>query len=199
MGVCVPPTIWLCTLSMGVCLLPPSYVHKLTYTHDGGLAVYLLPSTSYVSTFSMKVCLPPTIQLCTLSMGYVYLPPSMYTQYGVCLPPTIHVYSVRGMSTSHHPCILSMGYVYLPPPNYVHSVLGMSTSHHPTMCTSPNFWWGGSKKWTQRDVRFCKNEASKRSKNCKKRGSIRSKIKVKIGTNAQNGQMTYFCENLDQL
>ncbi len=45
---------------------------------------------------------------------------------------------------------------------------------------------GGSacdKKWTQRDLRFCKkNEGSKRSKNGKKGWSTRSKIKEKIGT-----------------
>ncbi len=40
--------------------------------------------------------------------------------------------------------------------------------------TSPNFWWrevggpAGDEKWTQGDLRFCKNEGSKRSKNCKK-------------------------------
>ncbi len=33
--------------------------------------------------------------------------------------------------------------------------------------TSPNFRWGGSardKKWTQSDLKFCKNEGSIRSK-----------------------------------
>ncbi len=58
--------------------------------------------------------------------------------------------------------------------------------------TLPNFWVGGvgvqqsMKKWTQQDMMFCKNEGSKRSKNYKKRGSIGSKIKEKIGTNRSN-------------
>ncbi len=38
------------------------------------------------------------------------------------------------------------------------------------------------KKWTQSDLKFCKNEGLKRIKNYKKRESTRSKTKEKIGT-----------------
>ncbi len=69
-------------------------------------------------------------------------------------------------------------------------------------CLSLNFnvlFQHAMKKWTQQDIRFCKNEGSKRSKNCKKEGQQDRKSRRKLVQILQNGQMTDFCENLDQL
>ncbi len=47
------------------------------------------------------------------------------------------------------------------------------------------------KKWTERDLRFCKNEGSKRSKNCKKKRVQQDrKSRRKLVQMLQNGQMT---------
>ncbi len=40
------------------------------------------------------------------------------------------------------------------------------------------------KKWTQQDLRFCRNEGSKRSKNCKKGGQQDRKSRRKLTQNA---------------
>ncbi len=67
---------------------------------------------------------------------------------------------------------------------------------------SRNVWWGvkqAMKKLTQQDLRFCKNEGSKRSKNCKKGCQYDRKSRRKLVQMLQSGQMTDFCANFDQI
>ncbi len=55
--------------------------------------------------------------------------------------------------------------------------------------TSPNFRYGGlacDKKWTQSDLKFCKNEGSIRSKTNEKGGQLDWKLRWKLMQNGEN-------------
>ncbi len=58
---------------------------------------------------------------------------------------------------------------------------------------SPIVWWGGvqqaMKKWTQRDLRFCKNEGSKDLTNNNEKGGQQDRK-----SRSKFVQMTDFCE-----
>ncbi len=68
--------------------------------------------------------------------------------------------------------------------------------------TSPNIRYRGpvyDEKWTQLDLRFCKNKGSKRSKNNEKGDNQITILKENEYQILQNGQMADFGEMLDQL